>query len=47
MAKLSVAECRKYLDGIDLSDKQVEMIRDSLTMIANAVFNERMSKWKK
>ena len=39
MAKLSVAECRKELVGLEehLTDKQIEQIRDNLTMIVNTL----------
>ena len=37
MAKLSVQECKPYLSGLDLTDKQIENLRDNLTLIVNAV----------
>ena len=40
MATMSVAECRKYLGNTSLTDKQIETIRDNLTVMINTIFNK-------
>ena len=40
MATLSVAECRKYLKDTNLTDKQIETIRDNLTITTNTIFDK-------
>jgi len=37
MAKLSIEECRKCLIGLDLTDKQIEVIRNELVLIFNNI----------
>jgi hypothetical protein len=38
---MSVEECRKYLPkDVDLTDKQVEDIRDNLTILINTIFDK-------
>tara|TARA_B100000745_G_C20154676_1_gene395668 strand:+ start:2907 stop:3032 length:126 start_codon:yes stop_codon:yes gene_type:complete len=39
---LSIEECRKYL-GDDLSDKQVEELRDALYTLIDKVLDEHFS----
>jgi len=40
MATMSVQECRKYLDGLDLTDEQVELYRDKLVILINTIFDK-------
>jgi len=37
---ISIEECKKYLVGLDLSDKQVEVLRDSLYAIVEQVLDK-------
>lgn len=46
MATLSVQECRKYLVGLDLTDKQVEQIRDNLVSIINTLLDKLIKNGK-
>lgn len=46
MTSLSLRECRKYLSGSDLTDQQVERIKDSLIFIINTLLNGSLREWK-
>ena len=37
---LSINECKKYLKNLDLTDAQVERIRDSLDQLVNNLFDD-------
>jgi len=41
---LSIQECKKYLIGLELTDKQVEEIRDSLYFIVNNILDNHYEK---
>lgn len=41
---LSVVECRKYLNGINLTDTQVEELRDSLCVLIDNVLDNYFDK---
>jgi hypothetical protein len=41
---LSVQECRKHLDGLDLTDEQVVEIRDSLYFVVNNILDNHYEK---
>lgn len=44
---LSVKECKKYLIGLDLTDKQVEEIRNSLYFIITNILDNTYEKQHK
>lgn len=46
MARLSVEECRKYLPDLELTDKQIESIRDKLTILINIIFDKVLTHGK-
>ena len=41
---LSVAECRKHLNGIELSDKQVLELRDSISVLIDSALDNYFNK---
>jgi len=41
---LSIQECKKYLSGLDLTEKQVEEIRDSLYFVINNILDNNFEK---
>ena len=44
MEKLSIKECRDYLSGINLTDEQVENLRDALYILIEQVLDECINK---
>ncbi len=44
MEKLSIKECRNYLDGIDLTDEQIENLRDALYILIGQVLDEYINE---
>lgn len=37
---LSIEECRKYLGKVELTDKQVEQLRDAITEMVGCLLDE-------
>jgi len=39
---LSVEKCREYLEGLELSDEQIEQLRDALYSIIEQVLDKEL-----
>lgn len=44
LAPMSIEECRACLEGLDLSDEEVERLRDAIYTLVRQVFDE-MIPW--
>jgi len=44
MEKLSIKECRDYLGEINLTDEQLENLRDALYILIEQVLDEYINK---
>ena len=41
-AGMSIEECRRYLEGIDLSEEEAAQVRDAIFTLARKVFDETL-----
>ena len=44
MEKLSIKECRDYLTGMNLTEEQIENLRDALYILIEQVLDEYINK---